>query len=521
MSFLGSDVFKEIKVYHAISPCVLENVKYVNGDERVTFVSEPFTGVPSDDSGSILFIDTIWSVVDTNQEFPFQSMKVNDKPLEYWIEVSKNCNLIVINQPPTYLLKPVAGFSYDNIVILDNFGRPMIKTCHVIPLSHNDWKKDLKEYIQSMLTKVDIKNVDRYVTPKHMSIWIKAFTHKSVSRSKNYEEYEIIGDSLLKSHMTLYLFEKYPNISAHHITGLRNYYLTKHYMPSIARKYNMLKHIRSLKPVNQDMLEDVLESFFGALYTVGNNITSCSFGVNKKMADYIFDDIDIDMTRGEGDPKSIVRLRTFQRLHLENPVEILERDGKLQCMTLSIDTSVREFFTDKGIVLNKTLGVGYGYTKTIASDMAYANALTYIRKKNIDEKFVQITTEQMKFGSIPLYQEVRDKYIAEGFVGIKIKPEISSQGKMMPLLATDDYYIWDYILATYMVTGDCDDTDIYGRLFQMYLSSADTREEPEDMSDRSRMELYQLAKEKGLTVNKKTTKDELCSLLSHNSVAPL
>lgn len=525
MSFVETRLFNEIYVYMCSSPYVDENIKYSRGESgsaTVHIVPGSFNGIPSYEKNTILYIDSLWDKNDTNQEFQFQSLKINDKTLEYWIEVSKQCKLIVINIPPTYILKSVGGFSYDNILVHDDEGKPIMKTCYIIPLSHEDWINDLKEYIKLMLNLVEIKNVDRYLTSKHMRIWSDAFTHKSVSRSNNYEEYEIIGDTILKSHMTLYLFEKYPSISAHYITGLRNYYLTKHYMPIIARKYNMIKYIRSVKPINQDMLEDVLESFFGALYIIGSKISSCSFGTTKKMADYIFDNIDIDMSKGEGDAKSIVRLRTFQRLHLDNPSELLERDGKLQCMSLTVDETSIAFFKNKNIHIIRTIGVGYGYTKTIASDTAYNNALIYLRKKNINEKFVQITTESMKFGSIDGYNGVRTKYLKEGYVGIKVKPEISSQGKTVPLIATDDFYSWDYILATCVITGECEDNEIFKRLFQMYLTKNDIHDELRDISLYNKIDLFNMCQEADVKVTKKTSKQEMYKLLQdHNSLEPL
>jgi ribonuclease-3 len=513
MSFLSTDWCKEINIYYPTSSYLNANIEIANKHNVQVNMFDEFNGVPSHQANTVLFIDTLWSTTEVNHEFISQSLKVNNKTIEYWIEVAKNCLFAVVNLPPTYGLKEIAGYSYDNIICLTERGCPMLKTCYCIPLSQINWRDELKEYIREMLTNVGIKHAERYVSMKHMKIWSNAFTHKSVSRKNNYEEYETIGDALLKSHFTLYLFERYPSISAHYMTGLRNYYLTKHYMPTIARKYNMLRHIRSVKPVNQDMLEDVLESFFGALYLVANEVSSCSFMVNKQMANYIFDKIEIDLTRGEGDPKSIVRLRTFQRLHLENPEEIVEKDGKLQAVTLKISNTSYDFFKSNGFNIPKTLGEGYGYTKSIASDMAYSNALDCLRKQNVNEKFIQITTEQMRFGTVDLYTEVLKKYQQQGFVGIKVKPEISSQGRMVPLLATDDYYTWDYILATYMVTGECDDAEVYKHLFEMYLRSDDTYEEPDNLDFKSRSELYRIARSRGLSTRKSMTKNELYNLL--------
>lgn len=64
-----------------------------------------------------------------------------------------------------------------------------------------------------------------------------------------------------------------------------------------------------------------------------------------------------------------------------------------------------------------------------------------------------------------------------------------------------------------MVTGECDDNAIYIHLFRMYLSSSDEFQNELDLSSMSRMELYRMAKEKGLSVNKKITKTALCDLL--------
>lgn len=113
---------------------------------------------------------------------------------------------------------------------------------------------------------IENKNiVDLFVNRKTLPYWIKGLTHESINYKENYEKYEFLGDSTLGYAFNLYLrdVENIKDLSK--TNNLLNYYMSKQYQPTIARKIGLDKII-IIHPnvkISDDILEDVFESFFG------------------------------------------------------------------------------------------------------------------------------------------------------------------------------------------------------------------------------------------------------------------
>ena len=109
----------------------------------------------------------------------------------------------------------------------------------------------------------------KLVSAKAARIWIPAFTHVSYNPNdgENYEVLEKLGDSVMKLNFTWYMIRHVTHISEGQLGRLSDFYLSKEFQADLSNKYGFSKHILTNLGVSIHVKEDVLESFFGALFT--------------------------------------------------------------------------------------------------------------------------------------------------------------------------------------------------------------------------------------------------------------
>lgn len=106
----------------------------------------------------------------------------------------------------------------------------------------------------------------------NIEIYIQAFTHKSYSKEHN-ERLEFIGDSILNFVIAEYLFNKYKDEDEGFLTRIRTKLVNGENLNNVARSKKFHLYVkmneRALKKGwnnNSRILEDVCESYIGALY---------------------------------------------------------------------------------------------------------------------------------------------------------------------------------------------------------------------------------------------------------------
>lgn len=115
---------------------------------------------------------------------------------------------------------------------------------------------------------------DEMTTAENMRIWINAFTHKTEDFDRNYESLEYLGDEAMGMAFKSYVYQTYGIKSSDRLSNLKNYYLSENYQPYMAEKMNIKKWILidQKVPLTDKILEDVVESFFGAVYVIGRKL---------------------------------------------------------------------------------------------------------------------------------------------------------------------------------------------------------------------------------------------------------
>jgi ribonuclease-3 len=174
-----------------------------------------------------------------------------------------------------------------------------------------------KEYICDLVEKYSISHLKIDISNNSMNkFYIKAFLHKSFSNVYNYndiedhtcfiylekyildnnERLEFFGDAVIYTIISEYLYNNYPDNSEGNLTPFRQKLIKKEQLSYLARELNFHKYLlidnhlerTNIRNNNNNLLENVFESFIGALYQdQGFEITKdFIIGVYTKLVDF-------------------------------------------------------------------------------------------------------------------------------------------------------------------------------------------------------------------------------------------
>lgn len=112
-------------------------------------------------------------------------------------------------------------------------------------------------------------------SPKKINRYKKAFTHRSVQISDkkgnpiNYERLEFLGDSILGSVVSAYLYKKAPKGSEGYLTQMRSKIVSRQHLNALGKDLNLIRFVKS--NIEQDNVGDnihgnIFEALIGAIY---------------------------------------------------------------------------------------------------------------------------------------------------------------------------------------------------------------------------------------------------------------
>lgn len=110
--------------------------------------------------------------------------------------------------------------------------------------------------------------------PNNIELYKLALVHKSASidiggRSINNERLEFLGDAVIESITSDYLFIEYPDYNEGELTKLRSKLVSRQSLNAIACKLGLDKHIiccRSINATQKHVFGDAFEAMMGAIY---------------------------------------------------------------------------------------------------------------------------------------------------------------------------------------------------------------------------------------------------------------
>jgi ribonuclease-3 len=119
-----------------------------------------------------------------------------------------------------------------------------------------------------------IKNILGF-TPKNLDIYKKAFLHRSVNKRDddgnpmNYERLEFLGDAMLGTIISKYLYNEVPEGDEGYLTKMRSKIVSRKHLNELGKGLELLKFVESRIPKShfgENIHGNVFEALVGAIY---------------------------------------------------------------------------------------------------------------------------------------------------------------------------------------------------------------------------------------------------------------
>lgn len=128
--------------------------------------------------------------------------------------------------------------------------------------------------------------------PANLSIFLLAFKHssKSPNAHTSNERLEYLGDAILDSIISDYLFKKYPLRGEGFLTEMRSKIVNRKRLGDIGDKLNLkefLDYDKAYVTINNTILGNALEALLGAIYLDAGYDMTKEFVLNKMLIPYI------------------------------------------------------------------------------------------------------------------------------------------------------------------------------------------------------------------------------------------
>jgi len=162
--------------------------------------------------------------------------------------------------------------------------------------------QDFKIFISKILLRSNIspKTLELFTTPQKMNLFKQAFTDRSYSLTFNYELLEIKGDVYVNLIAANYVRNRFPRvISLDWLSRIKIILQSKITLPKIAEKLDFQKYIYTSGIISREkkvqILEDVVEAFFGAIVVIGGENKGAAYAVSYEILSSLYDEIDITL----------------------------------------------------------------------------------------------------------------------------------------------------------------------------------------------------------------------------------
>lgn len=310
-----------------------------------------------------------------------------------------------------------------------------------------EWFSQFQVFIYQTLAPI-IPNEQRrikYVEQEPMMTWLQAFTHETVDPDFNYEELELLGDRILEAVFADYMSQRFPKLKKGTLSELKTAYMSKLYQQKLATQLGFGQWIRVRDTtVETNILEDVFESFFGALFRISDQVDQRGKGY-LNCYNYIvvlFNEIEIDFSVTLGKSKTQIK-QMFEKMAWGTPIEqetYKGEDGSV--VTVSATPTAINAMRCHNVTLPTVLGQGSGKTKTGAAANAYDEALKTLFALGITHEWVQQEKEERELSDPGLSQLVapaRQRLQREGFARMRFcypRTAVSARNATVQLIGT-------------------------------------------------------------------------------------
>jgi dsRNA-specific ribonuclease len=261
--------------------------------------------------------------------------------------------------------------------------------------TEEDWEQNFMKFLKNIMAPIaKEETINKIVNSKTLPMWKKAFTHETIDLNDNYEQLETIGDRVLELVFLKYLLRKFPDLTPQEITELKSKYMSKIYQGTTSRKLGFGDWIRVGNDISSiSILEDVFESFFGALFEISDMEIGDGVGyvMALKFLTMIFTDVTFDLSKAQGHPRSQIK-EILEMLRFDPEITEAIPSEKGTNVTIRISDETHNDLVELGMMdknSSNIIGVGFGPYKTNAVNLAYSNALEYLESLGITRKWAE------------------------------------------------------------------------------------------------------------------------------------
>lgn len=140
--------------------------------------------------------------------------------------------------------------------------------------------------------------------PKKLELYRKAFLHRSVNRKDengvavNYERLEFLGDAMLGTIISKYLFTEVPEGDEGYLTKMRSKIVSREHLNELGRDLNLIKFVESKIPKSHfgdNIHGNVFEALVGAIF-LDRGYDYCQKFINKRVIEPY---VDIEQLEGK------------------------------------------------------------------------------------------------------------------------------------------------------------------------------------------------------------------------------
>lgn len=206
--------------------------------------------------------------------------------------------------------------------------------------------------------------------PKDLKYYQKAFTHRSFNvrddhgKLINYERLEFLGDSILGTIISKYLFDNAPSRDEGYLTKMRSKIVSREHLNELGKEMGLLTHVKSKienAHFGENIYGNVFEALIGAIY-LDQGFDKCEAFVYKKI---IHPHVDLDQLEGKVISYKSLLIEWCQKQKISFKFETYEDNGNEERKHFG----VKLFINDQQI--SKSRATSKKKAEEIASKRAY------------------------------------------------------------------------------------------------------------------------------------------------------
>jgi len=183
--------------------------------------------------------------------------------------------------------------------------------------------------------------------PKKLNVYKKAFLHRSANKRDknglplNYERLEFLGDSMLGTIISRYLYNEVPNGDEGYLTKMRSKIVSRKHLNELGKDLNLISYVESRIPKSHfgdNIHGNVFEALVGAIY-LDRGYKYCEKFINDRVIDPY---VDIEQLEGKVISYKSLVIEWCQKQKKEFHYNVYEDTGKDPLKHFAVKLSIDE-----------------------------------------------------------------------------------------------------------------------------------------------------------------------------------